>query len=72
MAAALLTETVALNEPPAVQYDLMADLLHSNMFKVYSNMLRSDSFTPLLRNEVTSLSLSLSQACLFVKKTDNS
>jgi len=34
---------VAFNESPPVQYDLMADLLHVNMFKVYSDMLRSES-----------------------------
>jgi len=33
----------SLNETPAVQYDFMADLLHTNMFKVYSDMLWSDS-----------------------------
>ena len=32
---------VGLNEAPAPQYDLMADLLHDDMFKVLSDMLRS-------------------------------
>jgi hypothetical protein len=43
VAAALPTAEVALNEPPPVQYDVMTDLLHTNMFKVYSDMLRSES-----------------------------
>jgi hypothetical protein len=34
---------VVLNEAPAPQYDLMADLLHADMFKVLSHMLRSES-----------------------------
>ena len=34
---------VALNEAPAAQYDLMTDLQHANMFKVFSDMLRSES-----------------------------
>ena len=37
------TATVGLNEPPPVQYDLMADLLDADMFKVYSDMLRSET-----------------------------
>ena len=41
--AALPTVAVALTESPPEQYDLMSDLLHDNMFKVYSDMLRSDS-----------------------------
>ena len=41
--AALPTEVVVWNESPPVQYDLMTDLIHVNMFKVYSDMLRSDS-----------------------------
>ena len=40
---ALPTATVGLNEPPAVHYDLMADLLDTDMFKVYSDMLRSET-----------------------------
>jgi hypothetical protein len=40
---ALPTETVGLNEPPPVQYDLMTDLLDDDMFKVYSDMLRSET-----------------------------
>ncbi len=43
VAAALPPTEVALNEPPAVQYDLMAYLLDADRFKVYSDMLRSDS-----------------------------
>ncbi len=31
-----------MNEPEPVQYDVMADLLYANMFKAYSDMLRSD------------------------------
>jgi len=34
---------VVLNEAPAAQYDLMTDLQHANMFKVFSDMLRSES-----------------------------
>ncbi len=34
---------MGLNEAPAPQYDLMADLLHDEMFKVFSDMLRSES-----------------------------
>ena len=40
---ALPTAAVGLNEAPAAQYDLMSDLLHFNMFKVFSDMLRSES-----------------------------
>jgi hypothetical protein len=40
---ALPTETVGLNESPPVQYDLMTDLMDTDMFKVYSDMLRSDT-----------------------------
>ena len=43
MPAALPTVAVAFNESPPVQYDLMSDLLHVNMFKVYSDMFRSES-----------------------------
>ena len=39
---ALPTVTVGLNESP-LQYDLMTDLLDTNMFKVYSDMLRSET-----------------------------
>jgi hypothetical protein len=28
--------------PPTVQYDLITDLLDTNMFKVYADMLKSD------------------------------
>jgi hypothetical protein len=38
---AVPTSQVGLNEAPALQYDLMADLLHGDMFKVLSDMLRS-------------------------------
>ena len=41
--AALPTVAVVLNESSPEQYDLMSDLLHVNMYKVYSDMLRSDS-----------------------------
>jgi hypothetical protein len=34
---------VSMNEPAPVQYDVMVDLLHANMFKAYSDMLRSES-----------------------------
>ena len=34
------TVAVSMNEPAPVQYDVMADLLHANMF---SDMLRSES-----------------------------
>ena len=37
------TEEVLLNEVPAVQYDLMSDLVDIDMFKVYSDMLWSES-----------------------------
>ncbi len=40
---ALPTETVVLNDPPPEQYDLIADLLDTNMFKVYSDMMRSET-----------------------------
>jgi hypothetical protein len=40
---ALPTASVGLNEAPAAQYDLMADLLHDNMFKVLSDILCSES-----------------------------
>ena len=32
-----------MNDPPAVQYDLMTDLLDDDMFKVYSDMMRSET-----------------------------
>jgi len=35
VAAELPTATVTINDPAPVQYDLMADLLHANMFKAY-------------------------------------
>jgi hypothetical protein len=41
--AALPTPEVTLNEIPAAQYDLIADLLDADIFKVYSDMLWSDS-----------------------------
>jgi hypothetical protein len=37
------TVFVVLNESPRVEYDLMVDFLHVNMFKVYSDMMWSDS-----------------------------
>jgi hypothetical protein len=37
------TVEVGLNEVPVAQYDLMSDLLHTDMFKVLSDILRSDS-----------------------------
>jgi hypothetical protein len=37
------TVQVGLNEDPAPEYDLMADLLHVDMFKVLSDMLRIES-----------------------------
>ncbi len=40
---ALPTASADLNEAPTAQYDLMSDLLHTNMFKVLSDMLRSES-----------------------------
>ena len=40
---AVETAPVGLNEAPAPQYDLMADLLHADMFKVLSDMLRSEA-----------------------------
>jgi hypothetical protein len=40
---AVQTAAVGLNEAPAPQYDLMSDLLHADMFKVLSDMLRSES-----------------------------
>ena len=43
MAAELPTSAVTSNGPAPAQYDVMADLLHANMFKVYSDMLRSES-----------------------------
>ena len=40
---ALPTAQGTLNGPTGTQYDLMADLLDTNMFKVYSDILRSES-----------------------------
>ena len=40
---AVQTAPVGLNEAPAPQYDLMVDLLHADMFKVLSDMLRSET-----------------------------
>ena len=37
------TAPVGLNEAPAPQYDLIGDLLHADMFKVLSDMLRSEA-----------------------------
>jgi hypothetical protein len=37
------TVAVGLNEDPSAQYDLMGDLFHANMFKVLSDILRSES-----------------------------
>ncbi len=39
----LPTSTVTLNGSAPVQYDVMADLLYANMFKVYSDILQSES-----------------------------
>ncbi len=43
MSAEPPTVAVSMNEPAPVQYDVMADLLHANMFKAYSDILRSES-----------------------------
>jgi hypothetical protein len=43
VAAELPTSAVTSNGPAPAQYDVIADLLHANMFKVYSDMLRSES-----------------------------
>ena len=43
MPAELPSSAVTLNGPAPAQYDVMGDLLHANMFKVYSDMLRSES-----------------------------
>ena len=43
MSAELPTAAVTSNGSAPAQYDVMADLLHANMFKVYSDMLRSES-----------------------------
>ena len=43
LAPALQTETVVLNDPPPAQYDLIGYLLDTNMFKVYSDMMRSET-----------------------------
>jgi hypothetical protein len=43
LSPALPTTSVGLNEDPGAQYDLMSDLLDTNMFKVFSDMLRSDA-----------------------------
>jgi hypothetical protein len=40
---ALPTTQGASNEPTGTQYDLMSDFLDTNMFKVYSDILRSES-----------------------------
>ena len=40
---AVQTAQVGLNEAPDPQYDLMTDLLHADMFKVISDMLRSET-----------------------------
>ena len=32
------TVAVSMNEPAPVQYDVMADLMHANMFKTYSEV----------------------------------
>jgi hypothetical protein len=41
--AELPTSAVTSNGPAPPQYDVMTDLLHVNMFKVYSDMMRSES-----------------------------
>ncbi len=38
-----MADLLGLNEAPAPQYDLMSDFLHTDMFKVLSDMLRSES-----------------------------
>ena len=43
MSAEPPTVAVSMDEPAPVQYDVMADLLHANMFTTYSDMLRSES-----------------------------
>ena len=43
VAAEFPTSAVTSNGPAPAQYDVIADLLHANMFKVYSDMLRSES-----------------------------
>ncbi len=43
MRPALATEEVLLNGVPAAQYDWMTDLVDADMFKVYSDMLRSEA-----------------------------
>ena len=47
VAPPLPTESVVLNDPPPVQYDLMTDLMDycmdDDMFKVYSDMMRSET-----------------------------
>ncbi len=42
MSAEPPTVAVSMNEPAPVQYDVMADLLHANMFKAYSDMLQTE------------------------------
>ena len=41
--ATLPTVTVDLYDPPDVHYDLMTDLMDSDMSKVYSDMMRSET-----------------------------
>ncbi len=43
MSAEPPTVAVSMNESAPVQYDVMTDLLHVNMFQTYSDMLRSKS-----------------------------
>ncbi len=43
VAAEFPTSAVTSNGPAPAQYDVMADLMHANMFKVSSDMLRSES-----------------------------
>jgi hypothetical protein len=38
-----MADLLGLNEAPVPQYDLMSDFLHTDMFKVLSDMLRSES-----------------------------
>ena len=42
--------SVVLNDPTDAQYDLMTDLLDSDMFKVYSDMMRSETLRIQQRN----------------------
>jgi hypothetical protein len=43
VAPAFPTAEVGMNETPAAQYDVMVDLMDTDMFKMYSDMMMSDS-----------------------------